>query len=532
MTADGAAAPQLDEWGPSRRAAVAAGLLLCALYAATAAPAPVPWDGPEFAAAYATFGIPHPPGTPLVVAFGRSMVAMLGPFVGIGLAASWASGVAAAIAGALLAWTLARRGLGDGAATVVAVGVGTSATWWSSATEPEAYGAALALGMGILLAASEAGLAAQRRHDARAWRWRLVAAYGLGLAPAVHQVAWVVVPGAVILAWPRADEWSWRRAASGVAVTALGATAVAVLHARGIHAPPALMGDAATVQGTWDILTRAAYESPGWWPRRIGFGWQALMPVQYLLDQYSWGWSSLAPWQVARFGVAIGVVVPLIGVGMTWWLTRDRRMAWALLALLVVGSLGVAWHLNLRLGATLGWGIVSDATPREVRERDTFFLMPITAWGLLTMTGVMAMARGRATLGLLGLAMWIGVAWPVFDRSIAPRDVVYAERLESALATTPVRAVVLAGTDWDAFGLWYAQVAEGRRHDLTVVTLGLLGDAGYRRRLEAAAPGLVPPLGHVESDAVRHIRGWAAARGRPVVRGPWTPPSVLSGAEW
>lgn len=528
MTVGGATSPRPREQGPPRHAAVAAGLLLLALYAASAATTLVPWDGPEFAAVFATFGLPHPPGTPLVVVWGRSVVVLLHGVAGPELAAAMASGVAAALAGGMLAWLLARRGWTSGAAVGVVAVVGVSATWWTAATEPEAYAPAAALAIAMLAAASEAEQAAMR-HDVRtAWGWRVLVVYCALLALAVHQVAWVAGPAAAWLAWPRRGEWRalpWGRmlAAAAVAVSAVG-----VLVGRGRHAPPMLMGDASTWAGAWDILTRAVYPSPGWWPRQVAFGWQLAMPGQYLLEQFGNGWHWETPGATARTLVLAAVPTSLAVMGARHLWRHDRRLAIAML-LLVLGAFGAAWHLNLKLGPSLGAGWGRGDVAREVRERDSFFIAPLAAWGVLVGTGLVALARGRGWLALACAALWGAAAWSRFSHGRVTPTPGYAARLDAALTSAPRRAVVLAGTDWDAFGLWYAQVARGERRDLTVVTLGLVNEPGYRRRLEQQAPGVLPPPGTPEAAVVAHVRSWAAARGRPLATGPWTRPPV-SGA--
>ncbi|MCU0623511.1 MAG: hypothetical protein MUF53_06545, partial [Gemmatimonadaceae bacterium] len=189
---------------------------------------------------------------------------------------------------------------------------------------------------------------------------------------------------------------------------------------------------------------------------------------------------------------------------------------------LLSGTFGVAWHLNLKLGATLGWGLVPDGTPREVRERDTFFAIGLLAWGVLAGGGLAALARQRGAVLLALAGGWVLATRASFDRNRAPLTEAYAAGLARVLDAAPPASVVLAATDWDAFGLWHVQAVEGRRRDLAVVVLGLLPEPGYRARLEAVAPGLVPPAGSSEAAAIRHVQAWALARRRRVVMGPWS----------
>lgn len=525
MTPAGAPAPRAGDRGPSRRAAVATGLVLWLLYAGTISALLQPWDAAEFAAAFATFGVPHPPGSPLVVAVGRAVFATGIPWLAGPQAAAMASATCAAIAGGLLAWLLARRGTLPGLAVAIASLAGMAGTWWTAATEPEAYAPAMAVALGMLVAGHEATLADAEGDRARAWRWRALLAYALALAPAVHQLAWVAAPAAVFLGWPRATralaDLPWAR----VLVAGLAGVSIwGILLVRGQMGAPVLMGDPSSPSGLWAIATRAMYASPGWWPRQAGLGWQLAMPLEYVHDQFTMalvgradGWAALA---------SVVVVAFLLGLGGRWWWRRDRTLAIAGLLLFGAGTLGVAWHLNLKLGPSLGWGVVPDDTPREVRERDTFFLPGLLAFAVGVGGGLATLARGRGDVALTIVAAWGLLARQGHDRDRLPATAVYHDVLETILARAPSRAVVLATTDWDAFGLWYAQIAEGRRRDLVPVVVGLLPDGSYRRRLSAGAPGLAPPPGAGDGAALRHVVEWARREGRPVVAGPWSVSAV------
>ncbi len=71
LRAERAVARGARRWRRRRRCCLAA-------YWATASPGVTFWDSGEFIAALASWGIPHPPATPLYVTIGRAWVLLLG----------------------------------------------------------------------------------------------------------------------------------------------------------------------------------------------------------------------------------------------------------------------------------------------------------------------------------------------------------------------------------------------------------------------------------------------------------------------
>jgi hypothetical protein len=305
------------------RAGLAAAAALAVVYAATAAPAVTFWDAGEFVAAFATFGVPHPPGTPLYVCIGRAWTLLFG-VLGVGAAASAAllSAACTAAAGGVTAALLTRWTGSTRAGVAAALTAGTMSTVWGSATEPEVYAPALLLALLAVLAADLAGRAPRRprrvsppravdgrRHAAAAvyaialsaplhlsalvcapvvvWlaavrsgnarsaaaliRWRrgavialaAMATAGLGTArPAV----WVPALGLILLVAARRDSGPERReAAAAVALTVLATSGVLVLLLRARHDPWLNQGAPGTWTALADVLARSS-------TRRLGRG--------------------------------------------------------------------------------------------------------------------------------------------------------------------------------------------------------------------------------------------------------------------
>ncbi|MEO8622447.1 MAG: DUF2723 domain-containing protein, partial [bacterium] len=70
------------------------------MYVVTMAPGVTFWDAGEFIAAAHSFGIPHPPGTPIFIAMGRVWTFTLGGALGVARASNLLSAVCTALAGA------------------------------------------------------------------------------------------------------------------------------------------------------------------------------------------------------------------------------------------------------------------------------------------------------------------------------------------------------------------------------------------------------------------------------------------------
>ena len=142
-------------------------MLLFAAYSATAAPGVTYWDSGEFIAAARSWGIPHPPGTPLYVTIARAFTAPVRRMArGARRDAIVGGRDRARRVG--LAWAIARSIEKESAmGLAAALCAGAMSTAWSSATETEAYATALLLAMGMLVAAERARAAKGMRDGRR-----------------------------------------------------------------------------------------------------------------------------------------------------------------------------------------------------------------------------------------------------------------------------------------------------------------------------------------------------------------------------
>jgi hypothetical protein len=485
-------------------APVLAMVVLFSAYLATAAPDLTFWDATELVTAARTLGIPHPPGTPLWVLIAR---VVSNAFVNTGpaRAVTMVSVLASAVVGGVGA-SLLQRWVGSRAAVVGAVIAGTMTTVWSNATETEVYAVSL-LFSALMLAVGEfagrPGVSDPARRRARA-----LIAFVAALAIPLHLSVLVALPAALVFAWagPRVrviDVIGWG------ALALLAVSAVAVLPLMSAAGPELASGHPDSLRALVAVLRREQYQVVGLLPRMAPLWLQ-------LANIFEW-----ADWLVA-FGVhpfpTPSVPRTLLTLSFAWLAALGLRTVWrhearvgrAMLVLLISGTLGVAFWLNLRAGPTFGGRFIAAGAVHEARERDYFFMLGFWSWGLLAGAGLAAISAAlakRLPAPIAALPLLIG-AVPlvannaVMDRTREPIAVMPRTYARLLLDAVPQRGVLLAGGDNDTFPLWYLQQVEDYRSDVTVVTVPLLGATWYREAL--AARRLLP------SESIRSWLGLEA----------------------
>jgi hypothetical protein len=526
------------------------------------------------------------------VALGRVWTLALSPLVGAARAMNLLSALATASAGGLTAWLVARetRAFTDArwGAAAGALVAGLMATAWSSATETEVYAIALLHAVGLLLCAARAG----EHHGPTRNGWLLCTAYLVALAPAVHLGALVAAPAAMVLASRRpAGGWrahpllllggtlvmsagvgrvsAWlvmggaglvlasaprserddapqraarmRAATAVVALVAVAATALFILLVRARLDPPLNQGNPSSLSALADVVARRQYAVAGLFPRQAPVWLQLANVFQYADWQAALGWGRgvfTTPWRV--IATTVFVLLSIMGARA---LRRDApRLADAMLVLLGCGTFGVAAYLNLKAGASLGWGVLPDTAPHEARERDYFFVLGFWAWGVLAGYGALSLVRARRWPAPMALAVAILPLlgnWRVSDRSREPRASAARVLAASLLDAAPPRAVLFSAGDNDSYPLWYAQQVEGRRPDVTVVTLSLMPALWYQAEL-ARRTGLrwsaepAPPTRWEHDRVAARIARAARRAGRPVAATPAVTAAerALLGSAW
>ena len=463
----------------------------------TLAPSVTLWDSGEFLAAIHSFGIPHPPGTPLYVLIGKVWSMILAPVFGFARSINLLSASCTAFACGILANLIAGWTEDGFAATAGGLTAGLMSTVWLNATETEVYAVAFLFGVMILWAADRAG----KNSDAR---WALLAAYLAGLSWSLHLIALLVVPSAILLVFSTGDGYfavpvgrryvDGRREAhsfaklvrGGLIVTVIGMTCVVFMLIRARHDPAINQGNPSTFGSLIDVLLRRQYDVPSLWPRRAPFYLQLGNVFEYADWQFAKGLAPEAP--PSWWRTPVTVLYALVGLcGFVMHRSVDRRSWRALALLFLVSSVGAVIYLNLKAGPSFGVGLLPPGAPHEARERDYFFFWVFVCWGLWAGFGAIRLSRLLATpFNLVALLMPFApglLNWTAVDRRTDPVETRSRIDESEMLAKVPPSGVFLALGDNDTYPLWYLQQAEDTRRDVTVVTVPLLPAKWYRAEL-------------------------------------------------
>ena len=528
------------------------------LYILTLAPTTQFWDTSEYIAAAKVLGIPHPPGNPLFTMMAHVwgfLPLMAGYAARINLFAATTSAVAAGcwfLVGErwlrdIVPLQLPRRLCALAGAIVAA----TAFTVWNqSVVNEKVYTLSLlSIALILWLIVRWDDQPAGEAHD----HHLLAIVYLLALTSTNHMMGVLVGPVVVVLLFPplmtnraptgagRNAEWgqwfafsavftvivctglesmgvviaglaifalafvftlytkNWRFALVALAVTAIGLSVYVFLPIRAAHFPPINEGEPTTWPALKDVLTRAQYGKPAVTERQASFGAQLGMWVQY----FTWQWGhDLRQSYEAALAVVFGVL-GVLGAIRHWY--ANRRHAIAMTVLMLTLTLLLISYLNFKYGfswdaakPTCGPVPTGDCIPREVRERDYFFICSFALWGIWVGMGlatVMEWLQDGLKVREPSEARRWAFASPVLLIAVVP---LFANRLTASRhgetlardfavdllqSVEPYGVLVTAG-DNDTFPLWYAQEVEHVRQDVTVLNLSLGNTDWYLRQMQ------------------------------------------------
>jgi hypothetical protein len=519
---------------PPYRWAIGTFVLVFLIYALTLAPTTAFWDTSEYIAAAKVLGIPHPPGNPLFIILAHT-------FGLLPLAQSYAERInlfaAVTSAGAAGFWFLvAERWLRGIVANRwaryaaafggVLVGATSWSVWNQSTVNEKVYTVSLfsiALVMWLVVRWGDDAPGPHRD------RWLVLIAYVLALTSTNHLMGLLAVPALVVyVLWTDWRVLTRPPVLIGVVVAALVGISLNYLWLplRAAQYPPINEGEPVGFfsQALSDVLNRVQYGKPALDQRQASFAAQLSNFWQYFSWQFARDWG-----QLSAVATALFTVLGLSGLWALW--KSDRRAGIAGVALLGTLTVGLVYYMNFKYGFSQYPDQAS--LPREVRERDYFFIGSFVIYGAFVACGLGALMQGivdalrdRGT----ELNRWLAAS-PVLALAFIPLagNHITASRAHETMArdfaydilqsVEPYGILITAG-DNDTFPLWFAQEVEGIRPDVTLANLSLMNTEWHLRQLRRR---VTPPF-----DATKAAPLWKTFRVPPR---PTTPVLKLSQPE-
>ncbi len=481
-------------------------LVIFLIYLATLAPTTAFWDTSEYIAAAKVLGIPHPPGNPLftILAHTFGLLPLAASYaVRINLFAAVCSAVAAGcwflVADRWLQPIVTVRWARWGAAFAgVLVGATSWTVWNQSTVNEKVYTVSLmsmALCMWLVVHWGDDEPGPHRD------RWLVLIAYVMALSSTNHLMALLAIPALAVYVF--FTDWRvltrpWVLVSVAVAVAVGISLNYFYLPIRAGQFPPINEGEPIGFfsQALSDVLNRVQYGKPSVLDRQTCVGQPAWL-LCGLIAQLGNFWQYFT-WQFARdwgrwAGVATALFTGLGLVGLYTLWKNDRRAGWA--AILLLGTLTVAlvFYMNFKYGFSQYPD--KPELPREVRERDYFFLGSFSAYGVFVALGLGAAMQALADLAgrATGHPRW-ALASPVLALAIIPT---FGNRLTASRANETVArdfavdllesvepyGILITAGDNDTFPLWYAQEVEGVRRDVTLANLSLMNTRWHLKQL-------------------------------------------------
>ena len=531
------------DYRPPYLAAAIAAAAVWILYAITLAPTTAFWDTSEYIATAHLMGIPHPPGNPTFVVLARAWELLLAPF---GLSVAVRINLFSATMGALAhgCWFLVAHRIiawfSDnryhrllGAALAVLVSATAFTVWSQSNVNEKVYTVSL---FTIALLTWLAFLWRDNIGRGKDDNLILLMVFILALSVGNHLMAFLAAPALLvfILLVESRTLLNWKLYAFAAAVALLGLSIHLYLPLRAALDPVINEADPSTMTALLESLSRRQYDKPSVFmdptdpslPRTIPL---ILAQIGNYLQYFDWQWGRMINATEPLFGgmftegggFPLRPVITLIflllgGYGAYHHYLRDRTSWWYMAILFATVSVGLVGYLNFRYGYSypVPGNIQDNVALHEVRERDYFFIVSFSMWGLWSGIGLFALwhrlasdlstsikslktpRHGYIAAGPILLLALVPLAlnWVRADRSndYAARDWAY-----NLLMSVEPYGVLFTNGDNDTFPLWYIQEVEGIRRDVTVIVMSYLNTPWYAkqiRELTLPCPEGVDPL--------------------------------------
>ena len=235
------------------------------------------------------------------------------------------------------------------------------------------------------------------------------------------------------------------------------------------------------------MLNRVQYGKPSLLERQASFWGQIGNFWQYFTWQFARDWGR----SVGAVVTALFSVLGLSGVWTLW--KRDRRAGLAAAVLLSVLTVGLVFYMNFKYGYSQ---FRPESLPREVRERDYFFMGSFSAFGVFVALGLGATMQAivdgfsrkgtpAQRWGVASLVLVLALIPLVGNRLSASRahETVARDFAHDMLQSVEPYGILITAGDNDTFPLWYAQEVEGIRRDVTLANLSLMNTEWHLRQI-------------------------------------------------
>ncbi|HEX7090393.1 MAG TPA: DUF2723 domain-containing protein [Longimicrobiales bacterium] len=517
-----------EAYRPPYVAAGVAVLAVFTLYAVTLARTTQFWDTSEYIATAHILGIPHPPGNPLFVVLARAWELLLAPTgfsvaVRINLFSATMSALAHGfwflVMHRVAAFLTPNRTVRLVAAGVAVLVSATAFTVWNQSNVNEKVYTVSLFTIALL--------------SWLAFRWRdnlgqgkddnllLLMIFVLALSVGNHLMAFLVAPSLalfVLMVAPR-TLLNWRLYAAAAAVAVLGLSIHLFLPLRASLDPVINEADPSTWTALLESLTRKQYSKPSVLadPTQPGMPRSLSLFVAQLgnyFQYFDWQWARSVAGPDPLFGGArplFTLAFLLLGLYGALVHYRKDRTSWAFIGILFLTlSFGLTFYLNFRYGYSFATDRFPDMEMHEVRERDYFFIVGFSVWGLWAGLGVVALwqrvaaglrehlagaaARPRRAqllaapvLALAFVPLVLNWSWASRAHDYSARDWAY-----NLLMSVEPYAVLFTNGDNDTFPLWYLQEVEGIRRDVTVIVMSYLNTPWYVKQLRQLTTPCAP----------------------------------------
>ena len=477
-----------------------AALCVFALYLATLSPTTAMWDTSEYIAAAKVMGLPHPPGNPLFVLTAHAFGLLPIPVsyaARINILAALCSSVAAGVWFLVIDFVLARGGIAVFrrrlvAAAGVALGATAFTVWNQSVVNEKVYTVSLAL-FALITLLMLRWLAAEGtpRND----RKLVAIAFLLGAGYAVHPAG--LLPGLAVVLTVASRHWRKflepRLVAAAIGAFTLGVTPFILEPIRAAQEPVLNEGapTGCTAGLAWSCtfsaetysrlagnINRDQYGKPSVIDRQIPFA--AQLDMWWLYFRWQWLRDAHGSAPFAQFVLALVMLgLGLYGGFVHWRWDRPSWIYWA--TFMATLTVMLVYYMNFKYGFSQAPEL-GNSVPREVRDRDYFYLWSFSAWGVWVAVAIAELwTRTRHAVALLALAVVpLAANWSAASRR---NDTVARDWAIDLLNSVEPYGVIVTGGDNDTFPLWYAQYVEGVRPDVTVIIDEYLGMDWFVRQL-------------------------------------------------